>query len=806
MQAIGSRAAQTSSSCQCRACFSVATTGIARGIRSTATKRRGTLGDAFTFFYSTLLGTAALGDCIGKAKRKREWDRAIADARRELHPDTIGEGPENPASAEVAAHESPVVSRSQNTLNKGNGSPKSPLVPPPTWGSNFSSTALKSRRTVATIPPTSSQILEHRSSPKFTPSSDLSPIASLPSVQRDHAQIVQPWRQRDNEPPLAVKLATLDSHLKQSLKKDPLVRKIRKTFQDTNKCAGVEYFREPALGRNPKTVLHLQMREKMIAKLVSHLILTTKSLTSSSVSEEVSAQMKSMADRIEELEGGNSDLPSYPAHDEEYLENQRGLLHVSLVEIFDSWGPKSNVELCVAKISYNLLVSTAYPDIGTYHILLHGLAKVKQHELAHHVVNSYLWDSRYKSTTTTICLLLEHYTAIKDYKGFLGIIHRCKVTGTEDRTLHAGQDMRLWRRSVKLFRSSKGRLKTKKYAAKRDCVRRGEYVHRRFDRDPKFFTTVIRCYLEFGDWRSAVKQTCAAIHLDFLEGDALAFLVSKLEPNHLDYARKILGVIIEKYRSGNVMERRENEKGLPIFSKSFRWAVRELVARSALTSRSMMVDPESTKAFDLMFETLELGSITAAVRKFSLFIGDLRAGFQDIPSLQGKRTNTFTESVDRILRTITKYNVSLLSESLNARGNELKNITIFENARAHADSSNRHLGITQPVQWSVRNIKRAESLRYIMMLSRKRRRKEISSAIKDKGNRPLEVQGSAKQSEDQAKHRIESAIDEPGGAPGTMCPDCHKYIDGLPTSTRFFGQCLGKASIRGPNIAVAAAG
>ncbi|KAL9113985.1 MAG: hypothetical protein Q9187_007544, partial [Circinaria calcarea] len=57
---------------------------ISRRATTAAAKRRLRFGDAFTFFYSSILATAAVTDAKRKDDKIKDWDRAIGEAKEEL--------------------------------------------------------------------------------------------------------------------------------------------------------------------------------------------------------------------------------------------------------------------------------------------------------------------------------------------------------------------------------------------------------------------------------------------------------------------------------------------------------------------------------------------------------------------------------------------------------------------------------------------------------------------------------------------------------------------------------------------------
>ena len=78
MQNVWSRAAPT----KCAFCHS--STALSRNSTSSALRRRLRFRDVFTVFYSTVLASAAVADSYQKNARRREWEVAINEARKEL--------------------------------------------------------------------------------------------------------------------------------------------------------------------------------------------------------------------------------------------------------------------------------------------------------------------------------------------------------------------------------------------------------------------------------------------------------------------------------------------------------------------------------------------------------------------------------------------------------------------------------------------------------------------------------------------------------------------------------------------------
>jgi len=83
MQTIWNRIAQSRCTCNCSSCLSSAA-AIARRSTTAAAGRRIRFSDVFTACYSSMLATAAVADSKRKDARREAWDKAIAQAKDEL--------------------------------------------------------------------------------------------------------------------------------------------------------------------------------------------------------------------------------------------------------------------------------------------------------------------------------------------------------------------------------------------------------------------------------------------------------------------------------------------------------------------------------------------------------------------------------------------------------------------------------------------------------------------------------------------------------------------------------------------------
>ncbi|KAL1896778.1 hypothetical protein Sste5346_004411 [Sporothrix stenoceras] len=87
------------------------------------------------------------------------------------------------------------------------------------------------------------------------------------------------------------------------------------------------------------------------------------------------------------------------------------------------WNAKE-VKFWVAKLCYNMLVSTAPPGIHNYNLLMLGFISVGQHTLAQLVAESLLYDTRLLPTQQTLTVLLHQARAQGDLVGFHRVLRR----------------------------------------------------------------------------------------------------------------------------------------------------------------------------------------------------------------------------------------------------------------------------------------------------------------------------------------------------------------------------------------------
>ena len=434
MQAFWSRAAQTRSSCRCSACLHVAS-AIARRTTTAASKRRLNVGDLFTACYSTIFGTAVFADAKAKQQRRKEWDLAIAEAKAGI---SMDEPERVERTVPDAGHPQNLPSIVRSVLGERR-----------LRAADWNGTSLTTSRT----------------------------------IHHDPVDI------------------TLDLHLKQSLAIPTVTHQLSPSPEVEGYWPDGAYTNFSP--REPLARLHVDKMEEMISKLVTRLLLRSRDLSNlvdfSIAKTDISFQVKEIAKRLESLQGSDTRLPSYTFYDLRAAALERWRLNSAIQTLLENTATDhSNVGLILAKICYNLLVSSTPPNIQTYNILIHYLTRLRLYELAQVVVDSFLYESKFKPSSTTIQLILNHYSVQKDTAGFRAIVNRMRA---------ADGDMRMRKRSL----DSLCKPQIQEWAMTTKVLQKGGYLREKIPRDSNIFDSLINGFLELDLLKSAVRYLRAAL-------------------------------------------------------------------------------------------------------------------------------------------------------------------------------------------------------------------------------------------------------------------------------------------------------
>ena len=480
MQAFWTRTAQANS-CRCSSCLQAATT-IARRSTTAASRRRVNAGDLFTACYSTILATAAVADAKVKDDRRKEWDRLITEAK-------------------------------SLPLKKQEGNDRIP-------------NADKSGGDRG------DQLWIKKPAPMVCDGTGWEPAKAV------------------NDGRWVPQLTALESHVKQSLaepEKTPVKRfpsdlwAMQEGWIDDAVLEGIRPDRLP--------INHIQIDkvEGTFARLVNKLLLQSKansSIQSSSlparVRTDLSAQMKEMTMRIYALQYSKTRLPVYSYLDPVSNRQELADLHDSLIVLLKKCSSDpSSIDIIVSKICYKILISASPPSITTYNILIDHFTRLQRHDLGQIVVDSFLFESRYRPNSATICLLLDHFAAKGDSVGFRHVIRRMRgVDG----------DIRIKRRALsKLWMPN-----VVDWAMSNKVIHRNGLLSQKVPRSAQIFDSLIQGCLKLADVRSAIRFFRAAIREGCQVKSAVFCRIADACLERLDCGagRSLLSAILSPWETG----------------------------------------------------------------------------------------------------------------------------------------------------------------------------------------------------------------------------------------------------------------
>ena len=294
---------------------------------------------------------------------------------------------------------------------------------------------------------------------------------------------------------------TLDMHLKQSLETSPGIPRLSHLPELEENLEDELDPDRPA--REPVTRLHVDKVQDMVSKLVTRLLARSRDLSTlvkpSASTFDTPQQLRDISTRLQSLQGTKTRLPSYTFHDPRQALQERRKLNNALEALFEQAAPdRSNIDIILAKICYNLLVSSSPPNIHTYDILIRSLTRLRLPDLAQVVVDSFLFDSKFMPTSKTVQLLLNHYSLQKDAAGFRAIVRRMRAVDG---------DMRIKKRRI----DSLHKPTVQEWALSRKVLHRNGYLREKVSRDADIFDCLINGFLELDRLRCAVRYLRAAL-------------------------------------------------------------------------------------------------------------------------------------------------------------------------------------------------------------------------------------------------------------------------------------------------------
>ncbi|PVH88736.1 hypothetical protein DL98DRAFT_508634 [Cadophora sp. DSE1049] len=260
--------------------------------------------------------------------------------------------------------------------------------------------------------------------------------------------------------------------------------------------------------REPTKPMHLAKMQDMIARLAYQFLAESKIFTGEILEGNSVVQLQTiqMKDRLQTLMEGFSNLPLYEWKDINDVYDQRDALNRSLHTLCKNTEPNDRdaINLMLAKISYNMLVSTSPPSMVTYNVLLAEFTRLGKPRLAQMVVDSFMHDSKFKPSRTTIKLILDHYRSKGDPNGFRSIILRMRATRGKAPDMAPG--MRIGKRKVKdLVKPA-----VQEWAMNTKTIHRAQALHEKTPRNAAVFDSVIKGCLEMKGVQPAVRHIRSA--------------------------------------------------------------------------------------------------------------------------------------------------------------------------------------------------------------------------------------------------------------------------------------------------------
>ncbi|KAH9224511.1 hypothetical protein DL95DRAFT_378128 [Leptodontidium sp. 2 PMI_412] len=330
------------------------------------------------------------------------------------------------------------------------------------------------------------------------------------------------------------------------------LRKIGSRLEDEFCFVGEEP--DPELpSREPMNPLHLEKTQEMIARLAYKFLTASKIFSADPFlgGEDIQQQTLQMKERLQALMDGFSNLPSYEWNDIDEVYDERDALNRSLHTLCRNTvaNDRASINLMLAKVSYNLLVSTSPPSRVTYNILLAEFIRLGKPGLAQIVVNSFMHDSELKPSRTTVRLILDHYRTKGDPHGYRSILLRMRATRKTDPELRFDRpDMRIKKRELKDLHKPA----IQEWALGSKTIHRNSALHEKTPRDAAVFDSQIKGCLQFQGLTAATRQIRSA----FREGhhvhqDTLCSVIRAcLDQANFSIGLKIIRNIISLWEDG----------------------------------------------------------------------------------------------------------------------------------------------------------------------------------------------------------------------------------------------------------------
>lgn len=595
MQSLWFRTAQTRSSCHCITCVKIGTLIARQTSNAIGKRRRVSIGDIFTACYSTILATAAVADSNQKARRREQWDQLIAEAK---------------AGTAAGKVEEAQDGQTGGITNEAEG--RTPDIPGESTFSGSQGTNLYFSR------PEFNSLKAGHTVPKTWDGVSWAPVSSIVRLEKHlnamPSNIADPV---ESSTPPETPQGTEESSA------EPVPETTTELLVD-GKVLGEHIPTNSMLQpREPKNMKQLGHLERAITKLVHDLMWTTKlspiGADIHSAPSDIFLETERMIERVEQLQHSDITMPVYQLNAQ--VRKNRCHLHVALKALLKNASPGHiNLNLILAKICYNLLISSTSPNVFTYNFLIEKLTELMLHDHAQVFVDSFLHNTLFRPTSKTIQVMLNHYASKDDLEGYRSIIWRMRAIKGSMAISRRHKDQ--LERSVVLRWAEKH--------ANRLTLRDG-WLQRKVPRDASIFDTLIKTSLRVMTSRQSVFYIRAALRRgNEIQPELLVEAVTNCVAQ-VDHAAgdSLLRSILE------VWDESVPKPFLVVLTKSTRWAIRELLHLCGIDPtqdlpRLLPVDVPRWSLGRLLFH-LKLGTIRDAVDRSVYRIHSLQIVLQVRP-------------------------------------------------------------------------------------------------------------------------------------------------------------------------------
>lgn len=468
MLIVSSRAAPARLACRYNSCSQFATIFIHRCIGASK-KKSLKAGDIFTAFYSTIFAAAALLDSKIKDNRLHEWDQLIAEAR-----------------------EGQWIGDEQNSCQSK-------------YDRDFeSSDALKSSFSITT-----------------TSESD---NTNLNFFERP------PWHLR------SLKKKNIESFSKKSkleIKDEEKFSKITNATSVARVGSFIGNFihEEPDLDvperdiSDPKELDELRANiNGLVCKIIEMSTIYRVFSKDGEISDnddddddELQKQLEIMKQRLGSLNISFESLPMYNYEGTNDAKQKASDMNAILWCICrKAKCEEASLNLMIAKICYNLLISAVPPNIETYNIILHEFSLLGLHDFAEQVLQSF-WFSRLRPNKRTIELIILHHKTRKDKIGLNLMVK--KMRGANGNLMQSSVYAKKYR--TKFVSLDEPHQVLQNFDPRNPVIRRGMkkkkfyfrsgYLYKKSPRDKHIFDALINAQFELKGLRPAIRYISAAI-------------------------------------------------------------------------------------------------------------------------------------------------------------------------------------------------------------------------------------------------------------------------------------------------------